>query len=170
MSLTVPVNYDYLISLLRLHLGDIDSTSYRYLDEWLRTALALSIKSLQKRWGYRYMLDDDYNVYRNTSITFNFSEPPIIEQGDEEPIILKASIILKSGMLENSSYSFGSWKDAEISYSNIESSRSRDNSLRRDIEMLDNILKPPQKRLAGTAKRSLPGYKDNRFEYGENEY
>jgi hypothetical protein len=170
MSITESVNYDYLIDSLRLHLGDIDSSSYRYLDEWLRTALALSIKSLQKRWNYRYLLDDDYNVYRNTTINFLFPEPPIIEQGDEDPIILKASIILKSGTLENYSYNYGSWKDAEISYSNIESSRSKDNSLQRDIEMLDEILKPPQKRLAQTAKRSLPGYKDNRFEYGEHEH
>jgi hypothetical protein len=169
MSLTTAVNYDYLIDSLRLHLGDIDSTSYRYLDEWLRTALALSIKGLQKRWNYRYLLDDDYNVYRNTNITFLFAEPPIIQHGDEDPIILKASIILKSGTLENSSYNYGSWRDFEISYSNIESSRSKDSSLRRDMEMLDEILKPPQKRLAFTAKRSLPGYKDNAYEYGKDE-
>lgn len=168
--LTEPVNYDYLISSLRLHLGDLNPLAYRYLEEWLRTALALSIKSLEKRWNYRYLLDADYNVYRNTVIGFLFPEPPIIQHGDEDPIILKASIILKSGSLENSSYNYGSWRDAEIAYSNIESSRAKDGSLQRDIDMLDEILKPPQRRLAGAIKRSLPGYKDNRSEYGEDEH
>lgn len=164
MPVDETTNLDYLIDPLRLHLGDTVAGSYRYTDEWLRTALIMSVKALQRWWDYKYLVDTDYDVYRNQHWTYLFPEPPVIEHGDEQPIILMASIIIKEGSLENNSWSVGSWKDAEIAYSNIEGNRAKVASIEADREALEDILKPPTKRLARTKKGSLPGYKDNLWE------
>jgi hypothetical protein len=171
MAITQPTNLDYLIMPLRLHLGDIDSTQYRYLDEWLRTALVMAVKNLERWWSYKYLLNyTTYNVYRNTQSTFfYFAEPPVVEVGDEYPIVLMASMIIKGGQLENSAWNTASWRDAEISYSNIEGSRARRESLEADRKALEEYLKPPQKRLALTKKNHLPGYKFNPNERDTNE-
>lgn len=152
------VNLSYLIPRLRLHLGDIDATSYRYLDEWLRLSLIAAIETLQTWWNFKYLIDGNDDVSRNATIRFLHSEPPVIQRGDIRPVILMAAIILKSGQLENLSWNVGAWKDAEISYSNIEASRRKDEMLQRDWTELTNILKPPQKRLASSNKGHLPGF------------
>jgi len=159
------VNYDYLITDLRQHLGDTNPASYRYLDSWLRSALYASIKALQRRWNFKYTINSTtYNVERNPNWSYLYPEPPTIEQADDRAIVLQAAIIVKEGSLEGNSWNVGSWKDAEISYSNIEGSRSKEGSIERDIKELDSILKPPQKRLAYPVKRSLPGYINNAHE------
>lgn len=167
MAITTPTNIDYIIEGLRLHLGDIDPTAYRYLDEWLRTALIGAVEELERWWNYKYLVNETtYQVYRNTQLlSFTMDEPPVIEQFDKKPIILMASYMIKGGSLENSSWTFGSWRDAEISYSNIEGSRAKKDSRQADWDELVSILKPPQKILAGSQKNSLPGYKKNPWEY-----
>ena len=164
MSIGVVTNLDYLIDALRLHLGDIDPASYRYTDEWLRTSLVMSVKALMRWWNYNYLIDTNYDAYRNANITYLFPEPPIIEYGDEEIIILMASIVIKEGSLESNSWAVGSWRDAEISYSNIEGNRSKEGSIDRDWKLLTDILKPPVKRLAQARKQSLKGYIGNKYE------
>jgi hypothetical protein len=165
MAIETETNLDYLITDLRLHLGDT-SEPYRYTDSWLRTSLVMSVKALMRWWNYKYLIDSDYNASRNPRITFLFPAPPTIEYGDEYPIVLMGSIIIKEGSLENSSWSTGSWRDAEIAYSNIEGNRARTASLRQDWETLEDILKPPQKRLAQARKASTPGYLNNKYERG----
>lgn len=171
MAITTPTNLDYLIDSLRLQLGDIDPLAYRYLDEWLRTSLVVGMKALQKWWNYKYLVDVDSNVYRNPNDpTFLFPEPPIVENADERPIVLMASIITKGGSLENNAWSVGSWRDAEIYYSNTEGSRAKESSLQKDIDELKSLLTPPNKKLARPLKGHLPGYKnDNQWETGNNE-
>lgn len=164
--MTYTVNLSYLIPRLRLHLGDIDSTSYRHLDEWLRLALVLSIETLEKWWNYKYLINKDDDVYRNSTHRFLFASPPIIERGDIKPIVLMAALIIKSGDLENLSWNVGAWRDAEISYSNIEVSRRKDSMIERDWNELTSILKPPQKRLSSSRKGHLAGYKSSLFEDG----
>ena len=159
----------YLIPRLRIHIGDTDSTAYRYLDDMLELTLVTSVESLQKWWNYRYLLNDSDEVYRNPNIRFLFAEPPVIQRGDIAPIVLMASITLKSGALENLSWSVGAWRDAEISYSNIEGSRAKREGWQRDLDLLKDILKPPQKRLAQSEKGHLPGYLENEFEIGQKE-
>ena len=163
MAITTETNLDYLITDLRLHLGDI-TEPYRYTTDWLRTSLVMSVKALMRWWNYKYLIDSDYNASRNPRSTFLFPAPPTIEYGDEYPIVLMASIIIKEGSLEESAWNAGSWRDAEIAYSNIEGNRARTTSLKQDWETLESILKPPQKRLAQSRKGSLPGYKSNRYE------
>lgn len=155
--------YDLLFEL-RLHLGDYDPTSYRYMDKWLVTSLLLAVKSLQKWWNYRYLVDfNTEDVYRNPNIVFEYAEPPVIQDSDVRPIILMASIIIKKGQLENSAWSTGSWRDNEISVSNIEGSRVRQTSLNDDWNELKDLLRPPQKKLAQAVKGRLPGYFSNEY-------
>jgi len=159
------VDLSYLIPRLRLHIGDINSTSYRHLDEWLRLALIASIESLQTWWNYKYLINENDDVYRNSTRRFLQPEPPVIERGDIKPVTLMAAIIIKTGDLENLSWNVGAWRDAEISYSNIEGSRRKDETLKRDWRELTSILKPPQKRLASTRKGHLPGFTQSPNEY-----
>lgn len=152
--------YSLLLDL-RLHLGDLDHTAYRYLDKWLIRALLLGIKTLGKWWDYKYLINfTTEDVYRNTTKTFTYTEPPVIEDQDIRPIILMAGIIVKSGQLENVSWTLGSWRDAEISYSNISAGAQKENSIKRDWEELKSLLTPPNRRLAGAVKTHLPGYFD----------
>lgn len=155
----------FLIPQLRIRLGDLDQGSYRYLDEWLELALRSSIVSLQRWWNYKYLLDTDDLVYRNPHIQFLFPEPPVIEHGDEQPIVIMAGIILKSGDLQNLSWNVGAWRDAEISYSNIEGSRSKKDLLRQDWLELTSILTPPTRKLSFSKNMPMPGYKNNPYEY-----
>lgn len=150
---------------LRLHLGDTNESSPRYLAEWLRVALVAGVELLMPRWNFKYLLNDEDDVYRNPNINFVLPEPPVIERSDVWPIILQASIIIKEGSLENMSWNFVAWRDAEISYSNLESSRAKDQSVERDIKLLDSMLPWRAKRLAQPRKGHLPGYLDNLYEH-----
>jgi hypothetical protein len=154
------------IERLRLHLGDTNPDSYRYMDEWLGIALVSAAEALMPRWNYKYLLNTENDVYRNPNHTFLFPEPPVIQRGDVRPVILMGSIIIKEGSLENQSWNFSSWRDAEIAFSNLEASRSKDRSLERDIEELNSILPERIKRLAQPTKGHLPGFKGNPYEYG----
>lgn len=156
------VNPEYLITDLRLRLGDTNPATYRYTDEWLKIALLASIRALGAWWKNKYLVDSDTQlVSRNSSITFEFSEPPVIEQDDEFPIIIMATIIIMEGSLENASWNLVSWRDNEISFTNLEQGRIKTSSLSRLWDLLLSELTPPTKKLAGTSKQSLQGYKLN---------
>lgn len=137
---------NYLIPRLRLKLGDLNPSSYRYLDDWLHSALIGSVDALQRWWDDKYQIDENNRVYPN------------ILRRDVQPIILMACIIVKSGSLESFSWNVGSWRDAEISFSNIEGSRDKQESLKRDWDELNLLLTAPNKKLAGSVKGHLPGY------------
>jgi len=148
---------NYLIPRLRLKLGDLDPASYRYLDEWLHAALIGSVDALQRWWADKYQIDENNRV------------TPDIERRDIQPIILMASIIVKSGSLENFSWNVGSWRDAEISFSNIEGGRGKQESLKRDWDELNMLLPSPNKKLAGSVKGHLPGYVGNQNEFAQGD-
>jgi len=156
---------DQLVMRLRMRLGDTNQSSYRYLDKWLQLALLSAVEYLQRWWNFKYLVNyTTKEIYRNSNRTFLFAEPSVIEDADIWPIVLMASIIIKNGTLQNSAWDVGSWRDAEISFSNIEASRLRKDSLKDDWLELTSILKPPQKRLANALKGSLPGYLNNAYE------
>ena len=155
---------DYLIPFLRLEIGDTDSDSYRYTDEWITVALVAGIESLGRWWQDRYYVNDSNEVYRNETMIFAIDPPPVIQPSDKRPIILMAAIIILQGSLEASAWNLGSWKDAEISYSNIKSGEIKDANVKRLWEELNLLMIPPNKRLARTIKRSLPGYLGNNYE------
>ena len=159
------ISLSYLLPYLRLTLGDTTEASYRYTDVWLQVALDYSVTALSPWWNNRYLTDaTSKEVSRNPYNTFSLASPPILEAGDERPIVLMAAIITLEGSLENSAWNIGSWKDAEISFSNIESGRIRNDRLKRLWEELLATLTPPGKRLARALKSSLPGYKGNTYE------
>lgn len=155
--MTSSVTIDYLIPLLRLKIGDIDETSYRYLDEWLYIALIASIKSLQRYWGSKYLVTDEGVVTRNPLYTaFEFTEDyGVIQPKDEAIIITKTALTVLEGSLEGSAWSIGSWKDAEISYSNIEAGRLRTETLKNLKAELDSVIKSPMKRLTKGSRQTI---------------
>ena len=154
----MPTELDYLLPALRLNLGDTDQDSYRNVEEWLKIALIQSLKELQRWWRIRYTIDEsDYSVSRYSESTFVQDAPPTIEVSDEKPIILMASIIIKGGSLEANSWNVGSWRDAEFSVSNIEGSRAKQDSVKRDWEALTAIMKPPTKRAFFTQRQVMYG-------------
>lgn len=148
---------NYLIPRLRLRLGDMNPASYRYLDEWLHAALIASVDALTRWWDDKYQIDENNRVYPN------------ILRRDIQPIILMACIIVKSGSLENFSWNLGSWRDAEISFSNIEGGKGKQESLKRDWEELNKLLTSPNKKLALPVKGHLPGYVGNQEEFGQGD-
>jgi hypothetical protein len=162
--MTISVAPDYLIMQLRLRIGDTDSTAYRYMDEWLKLALTTAVKGLSRYWNYKYLVDNSNRIYRNPHTTFLFSEPAVIQNSDEDLIVLVAAIMTLEGSLENSAWSAASWRDAEISFSNLEQYRTRDTVLGRLLKELDDKIKSPTKRLIWPSKASLPGFKKNPFE------
>lgn len=73
MTIDTVINIDYLIPTLRLHLGDTDPAAYRYIDGWLRVALVTGVKSLQRWWGARYLVDaTTFDVTRSDAFSFTY--------------------------------------------------------------------------------------------------
>jgi len=157
MTIETATNIDYLIPTLRLHLGDTDPATYRYMDGWLRVALVSGVKSLQRWWSNRYTIDSTtYDVIRGTDYTFVYADPPIIQDMDERPVILMSSILIKSGQLESNSWNVGSWKDAEIAVSNIEGSRAKQFGVGMDWDELKMFILPPTKKLSPALRVTHP--------------
>jgi hypothetical protein len=164
------VNIGYLIPVLRLNIGDTDQTSLRYDNEWLRVALLAATKILGRWWNFKYLVNVTTNeIYRNPNATFLFAEPPVIEAQDEDIIVIVAAISILQGALENSAWDLTSWRDAEISFSNLEGGRIRDNNINRLWNKLLSMIKPPSKRLAWILKNDLPGYKPSGNQNYEHE-
>lgn len=145
-------NLSYLIPVLRVKLWDV-TVPYRYLDEWLDVALVEAVKSLQRWWSNKYLVDSTNTVVsRNPANTFTFDEPPVIQSSDERIVILMAAIVVKEGTLESSAWTTSTWRDAEYYVSNIEGSKLRESGLQRDWDELLSLIKPPQKRLNAGAR------------------
>jgi hypothetical protein len=161
----VTVDIGYLITMVRFKIGDTDPLAYRYLDSWLRVALISAVKFLERWWRSRYYVTDAGLVYRNQYLAFDTDENErVIETMDEYIIALTAAFLTLQGALENSAWSTVSWKDAEISFTNLEGGRIRDKNVDRLWNELQSFLLPPTKKLARATKGSLPGYKNNQWE------
>ena len=154
-------NISYLIPILRVKLWDI-AVPYRYLDEWLDVALVSAIKSLQRWWSNKYLVDStNLVVSRNPEMAFTLAEPPVIETSDERIVVLMAAILVKEGTLESSAWSTSTWRDAEYYVSNIEGTKTRESGLKRDWDELLSLIKSPQRRLSSGARES--------FDFGSDE-
>jgi hypothetical protein len=81
---------------------------------------------------------------------------PVVQYRDEPPIILQASILVKSGSLQEASWQVASWRDDEISVSNIQGDKSRQFGLQQDRDMLETYFK---RRLFSASRQSLPGFR-----------
>jgi hypothetical protein len=143
----------FLIPDLRVQLGDL-TEPYRFSDDTIETALFTAIKILGRRWRYRYLIDEDDTVTRNSSINFETTSPTI-EFADQGIIVLQAAIILKSSSAWESTWDIGSWRDDEVSYSNIQAAKSRDASIAQAELLLEKALKS---RLHPGIVNSMPGF------------
>jgi len=134
----------YLIPQLRRQLSDY-TEPYAYTDVVLSGFLLDSIKALGNRWNNRYRVATvdsvpDLVVRNDNEYLFDFSEPPVIQYQDERAVVLQASILIKRGTKWSESGSAVSWRDEEISYSNLESARQRSSTLQDDIDELDKLF------------------------------
>lgn len=149
-------NLEILIDALRLQIGDTGVTM-TYSDESLHSTLKYAVNALMRRWQNRYYLDSENVVQRNTiNCYFDFASPPVIQRQDERAIVLMGAIIIKGGKKFSTASDVVSWKDDEVAYSNIESSRQTASSLSDDIKELELLL--PSKRLARSISGRLEGY------------
>lgn len=153
MPILVATSLDYLISDLRLQVGDLDSTSYT--DGFLRQVLVMATKTLMKKWRNRYTINSAYTVARNINSSYSEDPPPVIEYADERAFILQSSIIIKSSDITDNAWDIGSWRDDELAYSNIAGASALRDSLMKDIEELADLLK---RRLFAGSKQSLGGF------------
>lgn len=156
--ITDPTNLDYLITPLRLTIGDFN-TPYVYSDDELRTRLTYAVKALSPRWNNKYLINNTTNyVERNPNTIYLMADPPLIQVGDERPIILQAAIDILNAVLYTLSASAVSWKDDEVSFSNKDSLVAYQASLARYLNELEGLLPIGTKRLAAARKASLPGF------------
>lgn len=151
-------NLEALLTPLRIQLGDTGTTP-TYSDEVLHSVLGVSLSALMPRWNDRYYMDQDGVAHRNPYGEFDFSTPPEIQSKDWRAIVLQASIMIKSGAKFAASGNAVSWRDEEISYSNIESARQRSSTLNDDIKELDLLF--PVK-LARAKSGRLYGFGQNK--------
>jgi len=156
------VSVEYLIPYVRLEIGDMDPASYRYIDQWITTALIVAVKEGQRYWRSKYTTTEDGLVSRNPYFTYETDESEgVIEDKDEPILVILAALAILNGSLENSAWSTISWKDAEISYNNNEGGRIRGDTLKRLQAKLDDFIKAPTKRLAKPQGFKLPGFKSD---------
>ena len=148
-------NLEELILPLRVQIGDLDAIP-TYDDERLHGILRVAVSALMRRWNDRYYVDNDGVVNRNPNITFEWSSPPVIQHKDRRAIVLQSSIMIKGGVKFSNSGDTVSWRDEEISFSNLESARQKDSSLADDITELDALL--PKQKLAQPLYGKLYGW------------
>jgi hypothetical protein len=149
----------YLVPYLRLRLGDTNPEAYRYDHQWLVTSLIFGTKLSARYWRNKYLVTDAGIVTRNPDVLFEIDESlGTIEDKDEPVLVLLALIVILEGSLENTAWNIASWKDAEISFSNLEGGRIRDANIKRLHDELNSLVTSPTRRLARTIKGSLPGY------------
>jgi hypothetical protein len=148
---------EYLLPMLRLRIGDINPASYRYMDDWLVLSLIASVRSLERYWDNKYHVTDGGVVSRDENYEYFTSEEAdgVVQAMDEIIIVLKASLIVLEGSLENNAWNLGSWRDAEISYSNIASGNIRGDTIRKLQSELDAYLKSPMKRLTESYRMTI---------------
>jgi len=155
-----------LITPVRTKVGD-RSSPYRCADEWIESAIQVAHLQLQRYIYNKYLLDATPDIVRNTEYSpwyYTEAEVGVIEPQDESLYITMTAIVLVQGDLEANAWNIGSWKDFEISYSNIAAGKHVDANLNRLWGELEALITPPTKRLVTPRKQSLPGFKDNKFE------
>jgi len=144
----------FLVESLRNYIGDI-SSPYRFTDDELEVGLYTGLDMLLSRLRFKYTIDESDAITRTSGSKFYQDSPPVIEHADQACIIVQAAIVLKSASAWDASWDVASWKDDEISYSNIQGARSKDQSIANDLKLLDDLLK---RRLLTSKLSKMPGF------------
>jgi hypothetical protein len=85
---------------------------------------------------------DSNDVFRNPNASFvDDGSESIISQEDEHPVVLAATVILRTSQISSSADAFQSWSDGEFSYSNLGSQRALDSLYTNDSKELDAYFK-----------------------------
>jgi hypothetical protein len=164
--ITTPTNIDYMIDQVRLRLGDFDGTAYSDTLVRTALISAIKYLQKRWRSKYQVMTSGTYtgnnelapagfaqantvdgtayipdglvvnDVFRNPYITFNSTQPPVIEQNDEDAIVLATAYIVHLAKLTNSSSTFVSWSTEDIRYTNTTAA----NTMRAVLETLQTEL------------------------------
>ncbi len=163
VELAATTDLDYLIPALRMHLWDV-SEPPAYSNDTLKQALLIGLKALMPRWNSRYIPSynastNNWGVSRNPNDKFKHTSPPVIMYMDERPIILAAAVAMNSGLIYQVAANAVSWRDEEVSFSNVTGARLKEESLIRDIEELSKLVPDRRKRLAVPVKGELIGFK-----------
>lgn len=156
-------NLDRYLDSVRLYLGD-QAEPYQHSDPLLLTALVEAVRFLASRWQSRYLIysptmlvSDDGTTkivqtpFGNCSVPSSIQENDMfpncyaqktagfMELADEAALILAASYLLRRAKLQSTSIS--NWTTPDLSFSNVESSRSVRDMLNADIAMLDLLFR-----------------------------
>jgi hypothetical protein len=164
--ITTPTNIDYMIDQVRLRLGDFDGTAYSDTLVRTALISSIKYLQKRWRSKYQVLTSGTYtgndvaapsgfsqantidgsayipsglsvnDVFRNPYITFNSTEPPVVEQNDEDAIVLATAYIIHLAKLTNSSSAFVSWSTEDIRYTNTTAA----NTMRAVLETLQTEL------------------------------
>jgi len=93
------------------------------------------------------------DVFRNPFEIFAGLQSTVIDQQDEWPVILAASVMLANARISSNVDTFQNWSDGEYSFSNVASARALDSMLDRDARLLDEYFK---KRLGQPLRGHFP--------------
>jgi hypothetical protein len=77
---------------------------------------------------------------------------------DERPIVLAAAVAINGGLIYQVASNAVSWKDEEVSFSNITGAKLTEANVLRDIEELSRQVPDRRKRLAVPTKGELIGF------------
>ena len=157
-----------------MRVGDLTST--QFTDTIIRTALVYGVQALGPRWNNRYFIfrtdmaisptqintpagiitvaamPNVNDAFRNTFQTFVSEEPPVIDQTDETPIVLSASILVRRSVITSSVSAFSNWSTPDLTYSNVQASKSLLEMINADNAELDRWFKS---RLASAKKDAV---------------
>jgi hypothetical protein len=143
-------NLDYLLPALRLQVGDPNETVFS--ESLLLTGLVNGVKMLGSRWGSKYLIDSNNDVYRNTAVSFTYNSPPVVEQQDEIAIVLAASVLVRRSALTSSASAFTNWSTPDLTFSNVQASKTLLDLLKSDEEQLNMFFKG---KLGKTVKQTI---------------
>lgn len=132
-------NLEELIIPLRVQIGDIETTP-TYSDELLHLILRQAVAALMTRWHDKYYVTNEGVICRNPNELWDWSSPPVIQHKDRRAIILQSSITIKGGKKFSESSNAVTWKDEEISYSNVQSAKQISSTLGDDVKELNELF------------------------------
>lgn len=182
-------NLAQYIDDVRLYVGDVSGTQYS--DSLVLLALENAIQYLGWRWESKYLIyssgivnttpapagfvnvntpagmctiESTYSegdVFRNCHSTFTSVAPPIIEQKDLPAVLIAATYLLFRSIAASAINAI-SWSTPDLSFSNIQSSRTITDFIKEQLIALDLFFKQKLGRIqVGNFARSIEYLQDN---------
>lgn len=156
-------NLDIYVPSLRMYIGDT-VVPYTYSDTLLLTALVESVRYLSVRWSNKYliyspdMLISDNGIQKTVSVPegictisstirendmfkncYYAQSTTFMDIQDQAALLLAAAYLMRRSLLNSTSIS--NWSTPDLSFSNVEASRSLRELIKADLESLDALFK-----------------------------